>query len=67
MDMLSVQKKEDSVNGITIALLSILSRWMEIIAANSSKRGIEADFNGARHDFANRNAQCTLLSAFLIM
>ena len=64
--MLSVQKMEGSLNGISIFLLSILSRWMEIVAADSSKRGIEVDFNGAMRDFPNRDAQCTLPSAFVI-
>ena len=65
-NMLSIQKIEDSVNGISISLLSILSRRLEIVAADSSKRGIEVDFNGARRDFANWNTHCTLPSAFLI-
>ena len=66
MDMLSVQKMGGSLSSISISLLSILSRWMEIVASDSSKQGIEMNFNGVTRNFANTNAQCTFPSAFVI-
>ena len=66
MDLLSVQEMEGSLSSISIFLFSILSRRMEILASDSSKQGIEMNFNGVTRDFANTNAQCAFPSALVI-
>ena len=55
--MLSDQKTDSQLGGISSSSLSILSCRTETVAAESSKRGTEIAFKGATRDFPNRKEQ----------